>query len=72
MCILLLGNATQAQHDNEILALGNIKIETEFKALGVHFNTRNFNGIVELKVNYEKKMARAESRLEELIKQWPG
>ena len=70
MCILLLGNATQAQHDNEILALGNIKIETEFKALGVHFNTKI--GIVELKVNYEKKMARAESRLEELIKQWPG
>ena len=63
LCILL-GNATQAQHDKEILALGNIKIETEFKALGVHFNTRNFNGIVEL--NYEKKMARAE----ELVRQW--
>jgi len=63
LCILL-GNAEQAHHRDAILAMGNITLKTEFKALGVHFDVRNFNGILEL--NYSKKITKAE----ELIRKW--
>jgi len=64
VCVLL-GNAEGAHHNyEEILAIGDIKIENEFKALGVHFNARDFKSIIQL--NYEKKILKAE----ELTKQW--